>query len=71
MGFDFPILGRAAILHHDFPKRVAADPDFVSTTTPVSEAYLRDEGLGPAFVDYMRTWKGFVEDTAAAPRGIL
>jgi 2,4-dienoyl-CoA reductase-like NADH-dependent reductase (Old Yellow Enzyme family) len=70
MGFDFPILGRAAILHHDFPKRVAADPDFVSTTTPVSEAYLRAEGLGPAFVDYMRTWKGFVEDAASAPPGI-
>jgi 2,4-dienoyl-CoA reductase-like NADH-dependent reductase (Old Yellow Enzyme family) len=68
MGFDFPILGRAAILHHDFPKR-AVDPNFTSIPTPVSEAYLRNEGLGPAFVDYMRTWKGFVEDTAAAPRG--
>ena len=62
MGFDFPILGRAAILHHDFPKRVATDPGFVSTPTPVSEAHLRTEGLGPAFVDYMRTWKGFVEE---------
>ncbi|HYD72232.1 MAG TPA: NADH:flavin oxidoreductase [Candidatus Binatia bacterium] len=61
MGFDFPILGRAAILHHDFPRRVAADPSFTSTPTPVSAAYLRGEGLGPAFVDYMRTWKGFVE----------
>jgi 2,4-dienoyl-CoA reductase-like NADH-dependent reductase (Old Yellow Enzyme family) len=64
MGFDFPILGRAAILHHDFPKRVEADPSFVSTPTPVSEAYLRQEGLGSAFVDYMRTWKGFVEEAA-------
>ena len=64
MGFDFPILGRAAILHHDFPKRVAADESFSSTPTPVSETYLRDEGLGPAFVNYMRTWKGFVEDVA-------
>ena len=64
MGFDFPILGRAAILHHDFPQRVAADPDFAARATPVSEAYLRDEGLGPAFVNYMRTWKGFVEEPA-------
>jgi 2,4-dienoyl-CoA reductase-like NADH-dependent reductase (Old Yellow Enzyme family) len=63
-GFDFPVLGRAAILHHDFPKRVAADADFVSTPTPVSEAYLHAEGLGPAFVNYMRTWKGFVEEPA-------
>ena len=64
MGFDFPILGRAAILHHDFPKRVAADPNFTAIATPVSEAYLREEGLGPAFVTYMRTWKGFVEEAA-------
>jgi 2,4-dienoyl-CoA reductase-like NADH-dependent reductase (Old Yellow Enzyme family) len=64
MGFDFPVLGRAAILHHDFPKRVAADPNFAAIATPVSEAYLRQEGLGPAFVNYMRTWKGFVEEAA-------
>jgi 2,4-dienoyl-CoA reductase-like NADH-dependent reductase (Old Yellow Enzyme family) len=64
MGFDFPVLGRAAILHHDFPKRVAADPDFAVIATPVSEAYLREEGLGPAFVNYMRSWKGFVEEPA-------
>jgi 2,4-dienoyl-CoA reductase-like NADH-dependent reductase (Old Yellow Enzyme family) len=63
-GFDFPVLGRAAILHHDFPKRVAQDADFASIATPVSEAYLRGEGLGPAFVNYMRTWKGFVEEPA-------
>ncbi len=64
MGFDFPILGRAAILHHDLPKRVAADPNFAAIATPVSEAYLREEGLGLAFVNYMRTWKGFVEELA-------
>jgi 2,4-dienoyl-CoA reductase-like NADH-dependent reductase (Old Yellow Enzyme family) len=67
-GFDFPILGRAAILHHDFPKRAAADPNFAAIATPVSEAYLRLEGLGPAFVNYMRTWKGFVaEEASSAP----
>lgn len=63
-GFDFPVLGRAAILHHDFPKRVAADPNFTSIATPVSEAYLHKEGLGPAFVKYMRSWAGFVADPA-------
>lgn len=62
MGFDFPILGRAAILHHDFPARAGADPAFAAIATPVSEAYLRDQGLGPAFVNYMRTWKGFVAE---------
>lgn len=64
-GYDFPLFGRAAILHHDLPKRVAADPDFVSTPTPVTEAYLHSEGLGPAFANYMRTWKGFVAEEAA------
>lgn len=63
-GYDFPVLGRAAILHHDFPKRAAADPNFKAIATPVSEAYLREEGLGPAFLKYMRTWKGFVEEVA-------
>ncbi|MGD9815873.1 MAG: NADH:flavin oxidoreductase [Hyphomonadaceae bacterium] len=63
-GYDFPILGRAAILHHDFPKRALADPNFTAIATPVSEAYLRNEGLGPAFVNYMRTWAGFVEEAA-------
>lgn len=67
MGFDMPILGRAAILHHDFPQRAAAEAAFAAAPTPVSEAYLRAEGLGPAFVDYMRTWKGFVADAASAP----
>ncbi|MEZ5957385.1 MAG: NADH:flavin oxidoreductase [Hyphomonadaceae bacterium] len=65
-GFDFPLLGRAAILHHDFPKRVTTDPNFASRVTPVSAQYLRDEGLGPAFLNYMRTWAGFVEDAPAA-----
>jgi len=59
------VLGRAAILHHDFPKRVAADPNFASRATPVSEQYLNDEGLGPVFIKYMRTWAGFVEEPAA------
>jgi 2,4-dienoyl-CoA reductase-like NADH-dependent reductase (Old Yellow Enzyme family) len=65
MGFDFPVLGRAAILHHDFPKRAAADANFTAIATPVSEAYLHEEGLGSAFVNYMRTWKGFVEEPPA------
>jgi 2,4-dienoyl-CoA reductase-like NADH-dependent reductase (Old Yellow Enzyme family) len=65
MGFDFAIIGRGAILHHDFPKRVAADPAFASARTPVSADYLRNEGLGEAFVNYMRTWKGFVTEEAA------
>jgi hypothetical protein len=48
---------------------VAADPDFQTIALPVSADYLREERLGPTFVQYMRNWKGFVaeEEPAAAP----
>lgn len=59
-GADFCVIGRAAILHHDFPLRVQADPGFKAVPLPVTAGYLRNEGLGPAFVGYMATWKGFV-----------
>jgi 2,4-dienoyl-CoA reductase-like NADH-dependent reductase (Old Yellow Enzyme family) len=60
-GADFCVIGRAAILHHDFPLRVQADPAFKAVPLPVTAEYLRNEGLGPAFVGYMGTWKGFVQ----------
>jgi 2,4-dienoyl-CoA reductase-like NADH-dependent reductase (Old Yellow Enzyme family) len=60
-GADFCVIGRAAILHHDFPLRVQADPGFKAVALPVTAEYLRNEGLGPAFVGYMATWKGFVQ----------
>jgi 2,4-dienoyl-CoA reductase-like NADH-dependent reductase (Old Yellow Enzyme family) len=64
-GLDFPILGRAAILHHDFPHLLAADPDFRSAPLPVTRAHLRAERLGPVFIDYMAGWKGFVAEEPA------
>jgi 2,4-dienoyl-CoA reductase-like NADH-dependent reductase (Old Yellow Enzyme family) len=60
-GADIAIVGRAAILHHDFPQRVRADPAFASVPLPVTAEYLRNEGLGTAFVRYMGNWKGFVQ----------
>lgn len=65
LGLDFAILGRAAILHHDFPKRAKADPQFKPHALPVTAEYLAAEGLSPTFVGYMRNWKGFVAETAA------
>ncbi len=60
-GADFVLIGRAAILHKDFPQRVRQDAQFQSVALPVTRAWLRDQGLGPAFVDYMvNGWKGFV-----------
>lgn len=61
-GVDFVVLGRAAILHYDFPQQMQNDPDFEPVTLPVSRDYLRSQGLGDAFVNYMAGWKGFVED---------
>jgi len=59
-GVDFVTIGRSAILHHDFPVKVIADPNFKSKETPVSKEYLFKEGLGEKFVNYMRKWPNFV-----------
>jgi 2,4-dienoyl-CoA reductase-like NADH-dependent reductase (Old Yellow Enzyme family) len=64
-GADFAIVGRAAILHHDFPRCVAADPQFHPASLPVTADYLHGQGLGSAFVRYLGNWKGFV----ATPQG--
>ncbi len=60
-GVDFVTIGRSAILHHDFPEKVIDDPEFRPVELPVSRQYLRDEGLGDAFIGYMGRWPGFVE----------
>jgi 2,4-dienoyl-CoA reductase-like NADH-dependent reductase (Old Yellow Enzyme family) len=60
-GVDFVLLGRAAILHHDFPQQFEQNPEFTAATLPVTADYLRGQGLGESFLTYMGTWKGFVE----------
>jgi 2,4-dienoyl-CoA reductase-like NADH-dependent reductase (Old Yellow Enzyme family) len=60
-GVDFVSIGRSAILHHDFPEQVMKNSAFTPTETPVTEAYLRTEGLGENFITYMQRWPGFVE----------
>ncbi len=68
-GADYVLIGRAAILAHDFPMKVGADAGYVSPALPVDADRLRAEGLGEAFIDYMRAFPGFVADHgAAAPR---
>lgn len=59
---DFVSIGRAAILHHDFPKQVIANPNFEPKSTPVSEAYLQNEGLNKTFITYMKRWPNFVAE---------
>ncbi len=65
-GLDFVIVGRAAILHHDFPERVRADPGFRARELPVTREYLGQQGLSRKFIDYMGNWKGFVATPGAA-----
>ncbi len=57
---DFVSIGRAGILHHDFPQKVIENPQFVPIATPVSKAHLQNEGLGKDFIEYMQRWQGFV-----------
>ncbi len=64
-GADFVLIGRGAILHHDFARRVGEDEAFASVPLPVSRAHLATEGLGRDFIDYMATWPGFVAEEAA------
>jgi 2,4-dienoyl-CoA reductase-like NADH-dependent reductase (Old Yellow Enzyme family) len=60
-GADYVLLGRAAILHHDFPERARREQGFEPIALPVTREHLATEGLGAAFVTYMSTWPGFVE----------
>ena len=61
-GVDFVTIGRAAILHHDFPLRVQADANFVQAPIPVSANYLKEQGLSDRFIRYMGRWPGFIEE---------
>ena len=66
-GVDIAVLGRVAILHHDYP-RLAADAAFVPRRPPVAADVLVDEGVSPTFVDYLRSsFKGFVADDSSLP----
>lgn len=57
---DFVTIGRAAILHHDFPIKVMNDADFTPIELPVTREHLSNEGLSERFIGYMSNWKGFV-----------
>ena len=59
-GVDWIMLGRAAILHHDFPQLYQADSQFAPVELPVTREHLAKEGLSEKFVTYMSGWGGFV-----------
>lgn len=62
LGIDVAVLGRVAILHHDYPQQVLADPGFVPRRAPVPREVLLAEGVSPAFVDYLAGTFRFVAD---------
>ena len=61
-GVDIAILGRVAILHHDYPNLLRNNANFAPRHIPVSAETLAEEGLSDTFIKYMSTWKGFVSD---------
>ena len=62
-GADWIMLGRAAMLQHDFPRRYQADRAFKPVQMPVSRQYLKGEGLSEKFQAYIQPrWPEFFAD---------
>ncbi|MFC4594706.1 NADH:flavin oxidoreductase [Sphingobium tyrosinilyticum] len=61
-GCDFVTIGRAGILRHDFPERARRDPAYTSPPQPITVDHLREEGVTDEFLDYLRTFTGFVAE---------
>ena len=62
-GADWIMLGRAAMLQHDFPNRYKADPSFKPVQMPVPRQYLKDEGISEKFQAYIQPrWPEFFAD---------
>lgn len=63
MGSDYVLIGRAGIIHHDFPQLAIADPAFGAKPRPLSRDYLRAEGVSDVFLGYIKqNWPDFIED---------
>lgn len=58
-GADGVALARAAIANPDWPLRIC-EPAWSPRLPPLTEEELRERGLNPQFVQYMRRWKDFV-----------
>jgi 2,4-dienoyl-CoA reductase-like NADH-dependent reductase (Old Yellow Enzyme family) len=61
-GVDIAVLGRVAILHHDYPS-LATDPAFEPRTAPVPSSVLAAEGVSPNFLDYLASSFRLASDT--------
>jgi 2,4-dienoyl-CoA reductase-like NADH-dependent reductase (Old Yellow Enzyme family) len=65
LGADGIALARSAILNPDWPLRIS-DENWEPQRPPVTIAQLKARGLGSAFAEYMKGWKGFVIDESHA-----
>ncbi len=61
-GVDWVMLGRVAIVHHDFPNRYHQDRNFTPLSLPVTRQHLASEGLSERFLHYMGARPGFIAD---------
>ena len=62
-GVDWIMLGRAAMLQHDFPNRYKANPSFRPVEMPVTRKYLESEGISKKFQGYIEgRWPEFFAD---------
>jgi 2,4-dienoyl-CoA reductase-like NADH-dependent reductase (Old Yellow Enzyme family) len=62
-GADWIMLGRAAMLQHDFPNRYKADHSFKPVEMPVPRRYLKEEGISEKFQAYIQPrWPEFFAD---------
>ena len=63
LGADWIMLGRAAMLEHDFPNRYAENSRFTPIQMPVPSEYLTAQGLSEKFQIYVRgRWPEFFAD---------
>ena len=58
---DFATIGRAAIIHHNFPKLVQNDSSFEQMSLPVTRDHLKAEGLSEPFINYLGRWPDFIK----------
>jgi 2,4-dienoyl-CoA reductase-like NADH-dependent reductase (Old Yellow Enzyme family) len=62
-GADWIMLGRAAMLQHDWPNRYEENPSFRPVEMPVPRKYLESEGISKKFQDYIQgRWPEFFAD---------
>ncbi|MCC2603128.1 NADH:flavin oxidoreductase [Sphingopyxis sp. FBM22] len=61
-GCDFALLGRAAIIEHDFPQKLQNNVDHAAPALPVTSGHLTAQGVSPKFQSYLSGWPNFIQD---------